>query len=41
LSRDEWLDLILRSVGIEPLPLSHRLKMLYLARLIPLVESNW
>lgn len=41
LSRDEWLDLILRSVGIEPLSLPHRLKMLYLARLIPLVESNW
>lgn len=39
-SRDEWLNLILRSVGIEPNQMPHRLKMLYLARLIPLVENN-
>lgn len=40
-SRDEWLDFLLRSVGVEPLQLSHRLKMLYLIRLIPLVENNY
>jgi ATP-dependent Lon protease len=40
-SRDEWLDLLLRSVGIEPTGMSLRLKMLYLARLIPLVENNY
>jgi len=40
-SRDEWMDLLLRSVGLEPKALSHRLKMLYLARLIPLVENNY
>lgn len=40
-SRDEWLDLLLRSVGLEPSNLSHRLKMLYLIRLIPLVENNY
>ena len=39
--RDEWLDFLLRSVGVEPLQLSHRLKMLYLVRLIPLVENNY
>ncbi|MDW8103330.1 MAG: protease Lon-related BREX system protein BrxL, partial [Anaerolineae bacterium] len=41
LSREEWMDLLLRSVGIEPSGLSPRLKMLYLARLIPLVECNY
>ena len=40
-SRDEWLDFLLRSVGVEPLQLSHRLRMLYLIRLIPLVENNY
>jgi len=40
-SREEWADLLLRSVGIEPSALSPRLKMLYLARLIPMVESNY
>lgn len=39
-SRDDWRDLLLRSVGVEPTEMSDRLKMLYLARLIPLVESN-
>lgn len=39
--RDEWLDLLLRSTGIEPSGMSFRLKMLYLARLIPLVENNF
>jgi len=40
-SREEWLDLLLRSVGLEPTALPTRLKMLYLARLIPLVENNY
>ena len=40
-SRDEWRDLLLRSVGLEPTEMSDRLKMLYLTRLIPLVESNY
>ncbi|MEM3449091.1 MAG: protease Lon-related BREX system protein BrxL [Nitrososphaerota archaeon] len=39
--RDEWLDLLLRSIGIEPSGMTLRLKMLYLARLIPLVENNF
>ncbi|MGI8554226.1 MAG: protease Lon-related BREX system protein BrxL [Dehalococcoidia bacterium] len=42
-TREEWIDLLLRSQGLEP---SHpsftpRLKLLYLARLIPLVERNY
>lgn len=39
-SRDEWLDFILRSVGVEPIQLTPRLKWLYLTRLIPMVEAN-
>jgi ATP-dependent Lon protease len=40
-SRDEWMDVILRSVGLEPAKLSQRLKFHFLARLAPLVESNF
>ena len=38
---DEWLDLILRSMGYEPGEMSRRLKMLFLVRLIPLAERNF
>jgi len=41
LSRDEWRDLILRSVGLEPAALTERMKMLYLLRLLPFVERNY
>ncbi|MFN8469250.1 MAG: BREX system Lon protease-like protein BrxL [Caldilineaceae bacterium] len=40
-SRDEWLDAILRAVGLEPTRLSHRLKLHFIARLAPLVEPNF
>ena len=40
-TRDEWLDVILRSVGLEPSKLSHRVKMHFIARLAPLVEPNF
>ena len=41
-TRDEWLDVILRSVGLEPLKLKERrLKYHYVARLASLVESNY
>ncbi|WP_395141034.1 BREX system Lon protease-like protein BrxL, partial [Armatimonas sp.] len=40
-TRDEWLDAILRSVGLEPRKLSKRLKLHFLARLAPLVEPNF
>jgi len=39
-SRDEWLDAVLRSVGLEPAKLSKRLKFHFIARLMPLVEAN-
>lgn len=40
-SRDEWLDVIIRSFGLEPTGMTKRLKFHYLARLAPLVESNY
>lgn len=40
-SRDEWMSFILRSVGLEPDRLSPRVKMHFLARLLPLVEPNF
>lgn len=42
-TRDEWIDLLLRSLGLEPSLdyFSQRRKLLYLARLIPLVERNY
>ncbi len=40
-TRDEWLDVIIRSFGLEPQGMTKRLKFHYLARLAPLVESNY
>jgi ATP-dependent Lon protease len=38
---DEWLDLIVRSMGYESRDMSRRLKLLFLVRLIPLAERNY
>jgi ATP-dependent Lon protease len=40
---DEWLDVVLRSVGLEPAhpDFTRRKKLLLLLRLIPLVEANY
>ena len=40
-SRDKWLDLIVRSIGLEPAEFDVRQKLLYLTRLIPLAERNY
>ena len=40
-SKDEWIDILLRSVGMEPDMLSYREKWLLLTRMIPLVENNF
>lgn len=40
-SQDEWIDIILRSIGMEPSQFTKRVKWLHLARLIPLVENNF
>ena len=37
----EWIDVILRSVGMEPTQFDERVKWLYLARLVPLIENNF
>ena len=41
MAREEWIDLLLRSVGLEPLRMENRLKLLLLTRLIPFVEKNY
>jgi ATP-dependent Lon protease len=38
---DEWIDLLLRTIGLEPSHFSRRQKLHYLARLIPLAEANY
>lgn len=38
---EEWLDLLLRSTGMEPSGFNKRVKWLHLARLIPLIENNY
>jgi ATP-dependent Lon protease len=40
-TRDEWLDILLRSIGLEPNIMDHRLKILQITRLIPFVEKNY
>lgn len=40
-NRNERMDIILRSVGLEPAKLSNRLKLHLLTRLIPFVEANY
>lgn len=40
-TKDEWINLILKSCGIEPSKFDERVKWLMLLRLIPLVENNF
>lgn len=40
-SQEEWLDVMLRSTGMEPDTLTEREKWLLLARMLPLVENNF
>ena len=40
-SKEEWIDILLRSIGMEPDTLSYREKWLLLTRIIPLVENNF
>lgn len=41
LSRKEWIDLLIRSVGLEPAMMQDRLKLLLVSRFIPFVEKNY
>src|SRR5450759_4840930 len=38
---DEWIDLMLRSMGYEPSAMTRRLKLLFLLRLVPFAERNY
>ncbi|WP_082789162.1 BREX system Lon protease-like protein BrxL [Tsukamurella pseudospumae] len=38
---DEWIDLLVSTIGFEPSKLSSRAKLLQLVRLVPFVERNY
>jgi ATP-dependent Lon protease len=38
---DEWIDLVIQSVGLNPESFSRRTKLLHLVRLIPFCERNY
>ncbi len=40
-STEEWMDLLVRSMGLEPAEFDRRVKLLFLVRLIPMVERNY
>ena len=40
-STKEWVDLLIRSIGMEPSHFDRRLKLLFLVRLLPLCEANY
>ena len=40
-TKDEWIDVLLRSIGMEPDELNEREKWLLITRMLPLVENNF
>lgn len=40
-SKDEWIDVLMQSIGFEPEMFSKRLKLMHLLRLVPFVERNY
>jgi len=40
-TKDEWIDVLLRSVGMEPTQFSERVKWHLLERIVPLIENNY
>lgn len=40
-TKDEWIDVLLRSIGMEPDKLNYREKWLLLTRILPLIENNF
>ncbi len=40
-TKEEWVDVLMRSVGMEPTHLSDRAKWHMLERIVPLVENNY
>jgi len=39
-TKEEWIDILLRSIGMEPSHFTERVKWLHLARIMPLIENN-
>ncbi len=40
-TREEWTELLLRSIGLEPSVMSNRAKLVALIRMVPFVERNY
>lgn len=40
-TKEEWIDVLLRSIGMEPDILKYREKWLLLTRMLPLIENNF
>lgn len=40
-TKDEWIDILIRSIGIEPDKLEYNQKLHFLERAVPLVENNY
>lgn len=40
-TKDEWIDVLIRSIGMEPTQFEDRVKWHLLLRLVPLVENNY
>ncbi len=40
-TEEQWLDVLLRSTGLEPTQFENRVKWHLSARMIPLVENNY
>lgn len=40
-TKEEWISVLLRSVGMEPDTLTEREQWLLIARMLPLVENNF
>jgi ATP-dependent Lon protease len=40
-TKNEWIDILIRSTGMEPTQLNERVKWHLLLRLVPLVENNY
>ncbi|MFJ5762756.1 protease Lon-related BREX system protein BrxL [Neobacillus sp. NPDC093182] len=40
-TKDEWIDILIRSIGMEPTQLEDKVKWHMLLRLIPLAENNY
>lgn len=41
LTTDEWLDLLVRTLGFEPASFNRRVKLLMLMRLVPMAQRNY